>query len=381
MTEIISKRFELEFKALFKRLLDEGTSEKFEQLIKRIEAYLEVRCPSSTLEKLACWHQNIAGHYFLHQLIAGDQFEELVFFGKDYITKDGALYPGIDLSPEDYLLAWTQLAFDHSQAWNHAHPFVSFAATIANKTVRITLTHPCCAPDNTLRAFVRAHAPEHFKISDFTRDPEAQSLLEQHINERKNILVIGATQSGKTSLIGSLIDSIEPDDHVVILEDTHELSRSSRRTTSMLADRTDEKRSLSEYCAMALRMSPDRIILGEIRSNEVVPLILAFNSGHRGGLSSLHADSVVDGLERLALLFHLYGKNSQLPHHKVMELVCRNIDVVVYIKDKQIIEIAHINGSEAGTPLFETGWINQTAKPSVSGAQSDDSWWKKASAH
>ncbi len=380
MTEIISKRFEVEFKSLFKRLLDEGVSESFDHLIERIQSYLEVACPETTKHALSLWHQNIAGHQFLHKLVAGERFEELVFFGQDHITKDGHEQPEVALSHQDFVLAWTQLAFDHAQAWNHAHPFVSFAAKIANKSVRITLVHPCCSPKSTMRAFVRAHSEAHFDISDFCSDVEVKSLLQQKILERKNILVIGATQSGKTSLIGSLIDQIDTEDHVVILEDTHELTRSSERTTALLADREDEKRSLSEYCAMALRMSPDRIILGEIRSSEVVPLILAFNSGHRGGLSSLHADSVVDGLERLGLLFHLYAQNAQLPHHKVMELICRNIDCVVFMRDKQIIEIAQIKGCEAGQPLFEIEWASTDAKPSVSGMVNNESWWKNASA-
>tara|TARA_R110000868_G_scaffold80095_6_gene227816 strand:+ start:1237 stop:2382 length:1146 start_codon:yes stop_codon:yes gene_type:complete len=380
VSSIISKRFEVEFKSLFKRLLDEGTSESFDRLIERIQSYLEVACPETTRRALELWHRNIAGHEFLQQLIEGEKFEELVFFGQDHITKDGHQQSEVALSHQDFVLAWTQLAFVHAQAWNHAHPFVSFAAKIANKSVRITLIHPCCSPQGEMRAFVRAHSDTHFEISDFCNDYEAKTLLQQKIIERKNVIVIGATQSGKTSLIGSLIDQIDPEDHVVILEDTHELTRASQRTTSLLADRGDEKRSLSEYCAMALRMSPDRIILGEIRSSEVVPLILAFNSGHRGGLSSLHADSVVDGLERLGLLFHLYGENAQLPHHKVMELICRNIDCVVFMRDKQIVEIAQIKGCEAGQPLFEIEWANSSAKPSVSGITSNESWWKKASA-
>lgn len=379
MNSVISKRFEIEFKSLFKRLLDEGVSESFDNLIERIQSYLEVACPETTRRALALWHQNIAGHQFLQQLIAGEKFEELVFFGQEHITKDGAQQPQVALSHQDFVLAWTQLAFDHAQAWNHAHPFVSFAAKIANKSVRITLIHPCCSPQATMRAFVRAHSETHFDISDFCSEPEVKTLLQLKIAQRKNIIVIGATQSGKTSLIGSLIEEIDSEDHVVILEDTHELTRASSRTTSLLADRGDEKRSLSEYCAMALRMSPDRIILGEIRSSEVVPLILAFNSGHRGGLSSLHADSVVDGLERLALLFHLYAQNAQLPHHKVMELICRNIDCVVFMRDKQIMEIAQIKGCEAGHPLFEIEWASSGPKPSVSGIASNESWWKKAS--
>src|SRR5690606_6889927 len=110
-------------------------------------------------------------------------------------------------------------------------------------------------------------------------------------------------------------------------------------------------------------------VLGEIRSKEVVPLLLAFNSGHRGGMSSLHADSAVDGLERLALLFHLYSGSNQLPHNKVMELVCRNIDLVIFVKDKKVTDIAKVIGSENGRPLYE----NFLEKTNVN---KEDSWWQ-----
>ena len=192
---------------------------------------------------------------------------------------------------------------------------------------------------------------------------------------------MGATKSGKTTLMETLLRRVDASEHVIILEDVHELSRDSSKTTNLLAHPTDPKRSLSEYCAMALRMSPERIVLGEIRSKEVIPLLLAFNSGHRGGMTSLHADSVPDGLERMALLFQLYSENAQLPHQKVMELVCKNIDVAVFVSDKNIKTIVEIKGCESGRAIFEEVCFNEQANCLISGQNHADDWWKKASAH
>lgn len=380
MENIVELRIEKEFKSLFKRLLDEGSIQSFEQILERVTHYLEVPCPEQTKQKLVSWHENIAKHSFLKQLVQNHSFEELVFFGKDFITRDGQAQETIHLCEQDFILAWTQLAFNHGMAWNHAHPFVSFAANICDVMTRITLIHPCCSPDGKMRAFVRAHAHHRFQINDFTND-EVADFLKQSVRDKKNIIVIGATQSGKTTLMGSMLEHVDENEHVVILEDTHEIKRQAVRTTPLLADSQDKNRSLSEYCAMALRMSPDRIVLGEIRSKEVVPLLLAFNSGHRGGLTSLHADSVNDGLERLALLFHLYAENAQLPHDKVMDLVCRNIDLAVYVQDKQVLEIAEIKGSEGGRAIYETTWQQDASKTPIIGDLASDSWWKKASTH
>lgn len=370
---VIAKRIKLEFKSLFKRLLNEGKSLEFDEILERITSYLEVSCPEQTKEEIKDWYNNIAKHHYLYELVHGEVFEELIFFGQSFVTKDGLTQKAISLSDDDFILAWTQLAFNHHVEWNHAHPFASFAVEIANIKTRVTLIHPSCTPDEQMRAFVRRHSNKTFEISDFC-SLEMSNQLSKAIADKKNIIMVGATQSGKTTLMRAMLDKIDHAEHVVILEDTHEISRSASRTTSMLADPVDPKRSLSEYCAMALRMSPDRIVLGEIRSREVVPLLLAFNSGHRGGLTSLHADSVVDGLERLGLLFHLYSGSNQLPHDKVMELVCRNIDLVVLVKDKQVVEIANIIGSENGRPLFETNL-------SQNNCLGEDSWWKKAYGH
>lgn len=374
---IVSNRIMSEFKKLFRRLLDEGKTLSFEQMLENVTAYLEVSCPDETLSQLKSWHDDIAHHHYLSKLVADGNFEELVFFGKSFVTKDGKAQSSIELDDDDFILAWTQLAFSHHIAWNHAHPFASFAVNISHTKTRVTLIHPSCSPDGEMRAFVRAHSGSRFKVSNFCHE-EAQNILIEAIAHKKNIIMVGATQSGKTTLMRACLDLVDENEHVVILEDTHEIKRSAVRTTSLLADAVDPKRSLSEYCAMALRMSPDRIVLGEIRSKEVVPLMLAFNSGHRGGLTSLHAESVTDALERLSLLFHLYSGSQGLPHEKVMELVCRNIDLVVVVKDKQVTEISKIIGSERGLCLYETLWPQQgLQKPCLE----SDQWWKKASGH
>lgn len=365
---LIHERITSEFKQLFKRLQSEGKFSTFDQILERVTGYLEIICPEETKAALQSWYRNIAEHAFLKELVSGERFEELVFFGQRFITKDGIQQSEIMLSDDDFILAWTQLAFDHHIAWNHAHPFASFAVKIDDLSTRITLIHPCCSPDNQIRVFVRAHSKTKFNIEDFC-DAATKELICHSIEEKKNLLVVGATQSGKTTLMRAMLDHVSLDEHVVVLEDTHEIQRSAKRTTAMLADPVDPKRTLSEYCAMALRMSPDRIVLGEIRSKEVVPLLLAFNSGHRGGMSSLHADSVVDGLERLALLFHLYSGSNQLPHDKVMELVCRNIDLVVFVKNKQVTDIAKVIGSENGRPLFESFLEKMDVNK-------ENSWWQ-----
>ena len=103
----------------------------------------------------------------------------------------------------------------------------------------------------------------------------------------------------------------------------------------------------------SLRLSPDRILLGEMRSHEVVPFLMAMNTGHRGLMGTIHSSSAADALHRAALLFSLYGGEAQLNFDKVMELLCRNLEYVVFMENKKVKEVIKILGSDKGTPFFE----------------------------
>ena len=91
-----------------------------------------------------------------------------------------------------------------------------------------------------------------------------------------------------------------------------------------------------------------------MRSHEVVPFLMAMNTGHKGLIGTLHASSAADALNRVALLFSLYGGEANLGFDKVMELQCRNLEYVVYMENKQVKEVIKVLGSDKGIPFFET---------------------------
>ncbi|MEI8348463.1 MAG: ATPase, T2SS/T4P/T4SS family, partial [Pseudomonadota bacterium] len=154
-----------------------------------------------------------------------------------------------------------------------------------------------------------------------------------------------------TSLLTSLIHHLPESEHLVIIEDTHEIKTSRRFCTSFLAQEMAGF-SLKDFCAYALRIRPDRIILGEMRSHEVVPFILAMNTGHRGLMSTIHADSAAQAVERVGLLFSLFAGDN-LPHQLAMQLICRNINYVIHLENKKIAEIVQVLGCEEGKPLYD----------------------------
>ena len=110
---------------------------------------------------------------------------------------------------------------------------------------------------------------------------------------------------------------------------------------------------LKELCTFSLRLRPDRIILGEIRSSEILPFVLAMNTGHKGMMSTIHADSGIDAVSRMALLFVIHGENQAFSYEMALKLICKNIDVVIFLKDKKIIEIIKIIGADNGMATYD----------------------------
>ena len=102
----------------------------------------------------------------------------------------------------------------------------------------------------------------------------------------------------------------------------------------------------------SMRMSPDRIILGEIRSAETESFLLAMNTGHNGLISTIHANSAKDAIERFALLFKIYS-SKDLSYELVLKLICNNIDYVIFLKNKSVKEVISVYGSEDNQIFYE----------------------------
>lgn len=167
-----------------------------------------------------------------------------------------------------------------------------------------------------------------------TLDPEQRELLERAVRERRSILVSGGTGSGKTTLLNALSSFVATDERVVTIEDAAEL-RLQQPHVIRLESRPAgvEGRgevTIRDLLRNALRMRPDRIVIGEVRGPEALDLLTALNTGHDGALSTLHANSPRDAIARLETLALMAGVG--LPHEAIAEQVRRGIDLVVHLR-------------------------------------------------
>jgi type IV secretion system protein VirB11 len=255
----------------------------------------------------------------------------------------------VPLSVQDWQTWLEVVAIKYRQNWNIQQPFASFHAELFGKNYRLSLIHGSTAPDGKSKLILRSLAQAAFPLQTFGEDEHILPLVLQ----KKNILIAGSTGSGKTSLLSAMLEHIRRDEHLVILEDTYEIISSHPYQTRLLAADSPQK-SLKSYLSYVLRLSPDRMVLGEMRSHEVVPFLLAMNTGHRGLLSTIHAASAPDALNRVALLFSLYGGEAGINYERVMELMCRNLEYVVFMEHKKVKEIIRVLGCDKGVPFFET---------------------------
>ena len=172
--------------------------------------------------------------------------------------------------------------------------------------------------------------------------PRHSDVIKDAVRKHRNILVIGGTGSGKTTLINAIINEMvvnDPDERIFILEDTGEIQCAAQ---NFVQYHTTLDVDMTQLLKTTLRMRPDRILVGEVRGPEALDLLDAWNTGHEGGAATLHANDALSGLTRLESLI---SRNPSAPK-EIMPLIAEAVDMVVHItrtphgrKIQQIIEV------------------------------------------
>lgn len=183
-----------------------------------------------------------------------------------------------------------------------------------------------------------------------TLSAEQRDQLEEAVAARRSVLVSGGTGSGKTTLLNALSSFIAAGERVVTIEDAAELRLQQPHVVRLESRPAGvEGRgevTIRDLLRNALRMRPDRIVIGEVRGVEALDLLTALNTGHDGALSTVHANSPADALRRLETLVLMAGVG--LPHATVAEQVRRGIDLVVHLQreadgSRRVSEIAEVS--------------------------------------
>ena len=226
---------------------------------------------------------------------------------------------------------------------------------------RVNVVLPPIAVDGPL-VTIRRFGERPLRYEDLrgngTLDDVTAGALEQAVADRRNILISGATASGKTTTLSALTGLIPDGERVVSVEDAAELHLHARHVARLEARPANvEGRGsigLRDLVRNALRMRPDRLIVGEVRGGEALDLLLAMNTGHDGSLATIHANGPDDALRRLETMALMGGV--ELPHRAVRDQVASAVHVVVHqIRDAQgrrrIADVRRVERDEAGWRL------------------------------
>ena len=190
---------------------------------------------------------------------------------------------------------------------------------------------PPVSPDGACLS-VRRFRDRSLGLDAFASDTLV-ALLELLVAARSNVIVSGATSSGKTSLLNATLGCCPPGERIVTIEDTVELLPASDHLVRLEARPATPDGpapiSLEQLVRTALRLRPDRLVVGEVRGPEVLALVQALNTGHDGSWSTCHANSGLDALHRLETL--VIQAAPAWPLAAVREHLTRSIDVVVHV--------------------------------------------------
>ncbi|MBB6488576.1 type IV secretion system protein VirB11 [Rhizobium lusitanum] len=191
---------------------------------------------------------------------------------------------------------------------------------------------------------IRRRAPRLIPLEEYVRSGALTGchalMIRKAISKRRNIIVSGGAGSGKTTLANALIDEIvkfAPEDRLVILEDTAEIHCSAENAVLL---HTSDTVDMSRLLKSTMRLRPDRIVVGEVRDGAALTLLKAWNTGHPGGVATIHSNTAMSALRRFE---QLTAEASQQPMH---EVIGEAVDLIISIertpRGRRVRDVIHI---------------------------------------
>ena len=219
-------------------------------------------------------------------------------------------------------------------------------------------------PTLSIRRFGRRRLTRQDLLRLGMFSPQMHRFMELIVKERMNIVVTGGTGSGKSTLLGAIAEAIPDRERIITIEDAAELLLSQHHVVRMetRASNIEGKGQITQrdLVVNALRMRPDRILMGEVRAGEALDMLQAMNTGHDGSLTTIHANSPRDAFARLETMVMMAGL--ELPSKAIREQAVSALNFIIHVRRfddgvRRIERIAEVTGIENLTPQLQDLYV------------------------
>lgn len=295
----------------------------------------------------------------LEELLADESVTEIMVNRADeiFIERGGRIErsPVIFTSDEAVLSAIERIVAPLGRRIDESSPMVDARLADGSRVNAVIPPVALRGPSISIRKFSQRNLTGHDLLQFGSVDAAMLEFLTVAVRERKNIVVTGGTGSGKTTLLNILSNFIPEDERIVTIEDAAELRLTQPNLVAMEARPPNlEGRgqvTIRDLVRNALRMRPDRIVVGECRGGEALDMLQAMNTGHEGSLTTAHANSPRDALSRLEIMVLMSGM--ELPMAVVRDQIASALDLIVHQRrfpcgSRKITHISEITGVESG---------------------------------
>ena len=319
---------------------------------------------------------DILGYGPLEPFLAEDEVTEIMVNGFDriYVEREGRI-EATDAAfvDDDHLIRIIdKIVSQVGRRVDEASPMVDARLPDGSRVNAIIPPLSLLGPTLTIRKFSRDPYTMDDLIAFGSVTPKAASFLRACVEGKLNVLISGGTGTGKTTMLNALSASIPEEERIVTIEDAAELQlqqdhwiRLESRPPNVEGE--GEVR-IRELVRNALRMRPDRIVVGEVRGAETLDMLQAMNTGHEGSLTTIHANSPRDGLSRLETMVLMSGVN--FPLQAIREQVASALDVIIHLTrlvdgSRRISKITEVLGMESEVITLQDVFVARPATDRV----------------
>lgn len=335
-----------------------GTMDSFikDEINKTLEGYDLTNIERSYIYNLI--DNEINGYGPITELLDDKDITEIMVNGKNeiYIELDGRVIKDDTVSfiNDDHIIRTIQrLIQPLGRTIDTSNPMVDARLQDGSRLNAVIPPLSLKGPVMTIRKFKEELA----NIEDFLRSgtltPYMARFLEACVQAKLNIIICGGTGSGKTTLLNVLSSFIGHDERIITIEDAAELKLELEHVISLETRLTNYEGegevTIRDLVINSLRMRPDRIIVGEVRGKEAFDMLQAMNTGHSGSLTTMHANSPIDALNRLETMVLMSGM--EIPIKAIREYIENAIDIVVQVErlsdgKRKVTSISEVVGFE-----------------------------------